>query len=107
MNGNLGLHYAFDLSGHEAFVRTDVLYVGKIYESLAEQGPNTQAGDYVKLDASARVRIGEMNFDFYIHNLTNEDAFTARSGVAGLSGGEFYGYRLRPRTIGVQLGYEF
>ncbi len=107
MNGNLGLHYAFDWSGHEAFVRTDVLYVGKIYESLAEQGPNTQAGDYVKLDASARIRFGDMNFDFYIHNLTNEDAFTARSGVAGLSGGEFYGYRLRPRTIGVQLGYEF
>ena len=61
--------------------------------------------DYVKLDASARMKFGALSVDLVARNLTNEDAFTFR-GVSRAVG-EFHGYRLRPRTVGLQLGYSF
>lgn len=103
VNANLGLQYEFDIAGHAAFVRVDSIYVGDFYADL-RASPNSKAGDYMKLDASARVAIRNLNVDFFARNLTNEDAFTAR-GAGPYS--EFYGYRLRPRTIGMQLSYDF
>jgi iron complex outermembrane receptor protein len=99
---NLGLQYAFDVSGHAAHVRADSIYVGRFFGDIP-QSPNQEAGDYVKINASARMEFGSLDVDLYIHNLTNEDAFVARGN--GLD--SFYGYRLRPRTIGFQLGYDF
>jgi iron complex outermembrane recepter protein len=99
---NLGLQYAFDVSGHAAHVRADSIYVGRFFGDIP-QSPNQKAGDYVKINASARMEFGSLDVDLYIHNLTNEDAFVARGN--GLD--SFYGYRLRPRTIGFQLGYDF
>lgn len=104
VNANLGLQYEFDVGGHEAFVRADSSYVGEFYDDVF-QSPNLRSGDYFKLDASARVKFQSLSVDLYVRNLTDEDAFTFRGAFAGT--GEFFGYRLRPRTIGVQLGYEF
>lgn len=106
-NANLGVQYAFDLRGRPVSLRADTIYVGTLYDSIVEQNSLTEAGDYMKLDLSARLALKDINADLYIRNVTNEDSFTARSGVSGLSGGQFYGYRLRPRTIGFQIGYEF
>ncbi len=100
VNANLGLQYAFDIAGYPGSVRADAIYVGTFY-SAVPQSPATESGDYVKLDASARVTIKNLNVDLYARNLTNEDAFTFHLG------GQYYGYRMRPRTIGLQLGYSF
>jgi hypothetical protein len=42
--------------------------------------------------------------DLFVRNLTNQDDFTFR-GIVDVSTG--YGFRLRPRTAGVQLRYTF
>lgn len=102
-NANLGVQYGFDIAGHSAFVRADSIYVGPFYGNVL-QTPSTRAGDYVKLDASVRVEIDNLKVDLFVRNLTNEDAFTWRGGDPR---GEFFGYRMRPRTFGVQLGYDF
>lgn len=104
INANLSLQYGFEIGGRKASVRADSIYVGSFYGNLQES-PNTKSGDYVKLDASARVEIGNLDIDLFVRNLTNEDAFTFRRNNA--RSGQFYGYRLRPRTIGFQLGYAF
>ncbi len=106
VNANLGLQQDFDLGGHPAFVRADAIYVGTFYGDVRgpRLAPDIDAGGYVKLDASARVSIEHLNIDLFVRNLTNEDDFTARR--YGLSPVEF-GYRLRPRTIGLQLSYSF
>ncbi len=102
ISANLAVQYEFGIGGYQASVRADSIYVGPFYSDLLES-PATKAGDYMKLDVSARVDIGNLNIDLFVRNLTSEDAFTYR----GPTGGGLFGYRLRPRTIGVQLGYRF
>ncbi len=103
VNGNMALQYAFRLAGHQAFVRADAQYVGSFYGDIP-QSPNLKAGDYVKVDATARIMMDSMSIDLFIRNLTDEDTFTSRGTAAPNA---FFGYRPRPRTIGVQLGYQF
>lgn len=103
VNANLGLQYAFQVAGYDTFLRADSIYVGDFYGNL--QGtPTTKAGDYMKVDTSARMEIGQLSVDLFVRNLTNENEFTYRGPTGS---GQFFGYRMRPRTIGVQLGYSF
>jgi iron complex outermembrane recepter protein len=103
-SANLGLQYEFAIGSHKAFVRADSIYVGPFHSLI---GQELEAGDYVKVDASARISVGNLSIDLFARNVTNEDAFTYHSPFAlpGLS--EFFGYQLRPRTFGFQLGYDF
>ncbi len=105
LNANLGLQYEFAIAGHEASVRADSIYVGEFYGDL-QRTALTRSGDYVKVDASARVTIKNLNIDLFVRNLTDIDNFTWR-GPSNSGRGAFFGYRVRPRTIGVQLGYSF
>jgi iron complex outermembrane recepter protein len=103
LNANFSMQYEFALGGYEAVVRADSIYVGSFYGDLLGN-PATRAGDYVKVDASVRVTLRDLNVDLFVRNLTDADDFTFRGTVARQ---EFYGYRLRPRTIGLQLGYTY
>jgi iron complex outermembrane recepter protein len=105
---SLGAQYDFGIGMHEAFFRFDSLYAGEFYGDLMESA-GTRAGDYVKLDVRAGVKFKQTSVELFVKNLTDEDAYTWR-GQAGQASGivtPYFGYRLRPRTIGVQLGYSF
>ncbi|MBL8266486.1 TonB-dependent receptor domain-containing protein, partial [Steroidobacter sp.] len=101
LNANLSVQYEFNVFEHAAFVRLDSIYVGDFYGDLQESA-NNQAGDYLKADATARLAIEKFTIDVFVRNLTNQDDYTFRH--LGLPN---HGYRLRPRTVGVQLSYEF
>jgi iron complex outermembrane receptor protein len=105
VSANLAAQYDFDVAGHKAFVRADSFYAGKFYQDLLET-PGKEAADYIKVDARAGVAIKNLSVELFVRNLTNEDAFTWRTSDAGPSN-PFNGYRLRPRTVGIQLGYSF
>jgi iron complex outermembrane receptor protein len=100
VNANLGLQYGFSIGGHEAFLRADSTYVGTFKSALTDTRPFS--GGYVKIDVSARVTIQNLSIDLFARNLTNADEFTFGGDSTGLTG-----YRLQPRTIGLQLGYTF
>jgi outer membrane receptor protein involved in Fe transport len=104
VNANLAVQYDFLLAGHEAFVRADSLYTGDFYGDLQESA-QTRAGDYIKLDARVGVRLKSLSVEAFVRNLTNEAASTWRS--VSPQTGLFSDYRLRPRTVGIQLGYSF
>jgi iron complex outermembrane recepter protein len=97
-SANLAAQYDFHIAGHKAFARADSFYTGRFYGDLL-QTPSLAAGDYIKIDARAGVEIKNLSVELFGRNLTNRDAFTWQD-VYG-------GYRLRPRTVGVQLGYKF
>ncbi len=78
VNANLGLLQEFELAGHAASLRADAIYVGP-FDSNVVPTPNTEAGDYVKLDLAARMIFQKLAVDLYVRNVTNEDAFTMRS----------------------------
>jgi outer membrane receptor protein involved in Fe transport len=102
-NANLSAQHGFSLGRVTGFVRADAIYVGPFHGDLAGT-PNTRAGDYLKADATLRFSIANIDLDLFVRNITDSHAFSFR-GVADY--GPFYGYRLRPRTIGVQAQYHF
>ncbi len=106
VNGTVGLQYGFNVAGHEAYVRTDAIYVGDFYGDIL-QTPTLKAGDYVKVDAAARVSFGNLSVDLFVRNLTDEDEYTRRAIAPVSFSPDTFGYRPRPRTIGMQFIYDF
>lgn len=103
-NANLSLQYDFDAIGRPTFIRLDSIYVGEFYGDIY-QSPATKAGDYVKIDLTSRIKFGQVALDLYVQNLTNEDVYTFRG--TSDTGRDFFGFRMRPRTIGARLNYDF
>ncbi len=105
INGNFAAQYDFVLGGNAAFVRADSMYIGKFHSDLLAS-PGTVAGNYVKIDARVGLAIRKITLELFGRNLTNEDAFTWRT-LTSTNTNPFNGYRLQPRTVGIQLGYAF
>lgn len=96
-NAYMGLQYDWFLADYPAFVRADVTYVGDFNTGATIP---TESGDYVTLDLNAGVFLDDIELKVYASNLTNEDDVTV----------SFFldrGWRLRPRTLGVQMAYRF
>jgi iron complex outermembrane recepter protein len=108
-NGNFAAQYDFNIAGRRAFARADAMYTGEFYGDLLAT-PGTKAGGYSKIDARFGIEImRDFSAELFVKNLTDEDGYTWR-GISGASSGAanpFFGYNLRPRTIGVQLNYRF
>jgi outer membrane receptor protein involved in Fe transport len=100
-NGSLGLEYEFDLVGRESFVRADYTYFGSYYTQTGERGERADAYGVVNLGLGARVS-SVADVQLNIKNLLNDDAVLTLVGFPAQ-----YGTRLRPRTVGLHLGYRF
>jgi len=98
---NLGLQYEFELSGYAAYARGDYAYVSSFFNLPGELGD--EGGDYGQLDLSLGVTVDKFNIDINVQNATNEDALTS----VGVVHPDTRAYRLRPRTIGLSIGYHF
>ncbi|WP_116364822.1 TonB-dependent receptor [Parahaliea mediterranea] len=96
-NGYVGLHYDFLLAQYPAFLRADATYVGAFNTGATIP---TESGDYVTVDLNAGITVDNVELKFYASNLTNEDDVTVAFFLDR-------GWRLRPRTLGVQLAYRF
>lgn len=105
VNVNLAVQYDFDLAGYKAFVRADSFYAGEFYGAFVVTPGSQPAGDYIKVDMRAGVLIDAFSAELFVRNLTNEDAFTWRG--LGTPVDSFSGFQLRPRTVGIRLGYAF
>ncbi len=90
--------YDFEAFGYPAYARLDANYVSKFNNDIAQTFE--EAGGYTTVNLRTGIQKGNVSIDFYASNLTNADQIvytliTNRS------------YRLRPRTVGIELGYEF
>lgn len=100
---SLGVQQGFFVGAYKSFVRADAAYRGTFYGDLA-QTPLTEAGGYVRVDAKAGTQISNVSVELFVQNLTNADDYVWR-GVSNFDNG--FGQIMRPRTIGLQLGYTF
>ncbi len=100
-SANLGIEYDFELSSYPSYIRGDYAYVSDFYGVAGEQGQ--ASGDYGQLNLSAGVSLDQFTIELSAHNLTDEDAFVHVLNDA--STGQVY--QLRPRTIGLTIGYNF
>jgi outer membrane receptor protein involved in Fe transport len=100
-NVHAALEKRFTIGDHDAFIRGDYTYVSGYYGTFAELGQ--QAGNYHVFDMSAGVTIDNFRVGLFAKNLTNRADFTWIDNVFGSD----RAYRLRPRTIGVNVGVVF
>ncbi len=97
---NVGFEYETDIGQLPFFLRADYAYVGDFYSDVNEAGE--ELGDYDQVNVRAGLAIDRISVDIFANNLTNNDALTW-SEVNPLP----VVFRLRPRTIGMSVGYEF
>ncbi len=96
-NGSLGVQYDFDMTGYPAFVRADY---GFRDEFFMDDIDYVKLDGYENLDMRAGLQIDNLSIELFGTNLTNEDALTAVWYSQ-------WGYRLTPRMVGVEVGYDF
>lgn len=101
VNGNLGVQYELQIGNLSPSIRADAIYVGH-FRNFVDQAATPVVGGYTKVDLSARVSIGATKLDLFVRNATNQDEFTL-----GSLNSPLIGFRLRPRTIGVQISHDF
>lgn len=105
---NADAAYNFKLDDYEAFVGLNANYIGTFYETLNETGPTVNG--YVNLGANAGVTINKVAVSIYGKNLGNSSKLTYISGAFTpnvSAANAYYGQRVRPRTMGVRIGYTF
>ena len=98
---NLGVQYDSELAGNPSYIRADYAYISDFYQLIGEQGG--KAGDYGQLNLSMGVTFDNINIDVFGQNLTDEDSLTSVSALFP----DTRAWRLRPRTLGVAVNYEF
>ena len=106
-NFSLGLQYDFKVADSIAFVRSDYSYISEYYHNFAEDKIDSStpaSGGFGQLNLKSGVVINSIAIDLFVNNLTNADDFTW---VEAQFGTVSRAYRLRPRTIGMNLSYEF
>ena len=109
-NASLGLQYDFSVGGHESFTRIDYSYVSEYFSSV-DEGQSfttpTPAGGFSQVNLKAGINFDPIAVDIFVNNLANDDGLTwVETGAVG-SGGGNRAYRVRPRTIGLNLSYQF
>jgi iron complex outermembrane recepter protein len=104
-NASVGIEYNFAVADYPSFARLDYAYVGEYYSNVQKTG--TPAGDFSQLHLKVGAQIGQMNVDLFVNNLTNEDGLTWVESVLSTLSTSNRGYRIRPRTIGMNIGYRF
>ena len=104
INLSVGLEYGFTLANADSFVRLDYAYIGEYFSNFTETGQNS--GDYNTLSLKFGATFDQFTTDIFINNLTDADDFTWTEGVYSQFGFS-RAYQLRPRTIGLNLGYHF
>jgi outer membrane receptor protein involved in Fe transport len=100
-NVNLGVQYDFELGGAASYFQADYAYVSEFFNRVGEVGD--KGGDYGQLNMSAGIALNNFDIELFAHNLTNEDALTS----VGVLYPDTRAYRLRPRVIGLNVGYQF
>jgi iron complex outermembrane recepter protein len=104
-NASVGMEYSFAVADYPGFARLDYAYVGEYYSNVQKTG--TPAGDFGQLHLKVGAQIGQLDIDLFVNNLTNEDGLTWVESVVSLYSTSHRGYRIRPRTIGMNIGYRF
>ena len=104
-NASVGLEYDFTLGSYPSFARIDYNYVGEYFNNVA--GTGTPAGDFGQFHVKFGAKVGQVNVDLFVNNLTNETGFTwVESAVSTFTASQ-RAYPIRPRTVGINLGYHF
>ena len=105
-NFSSGLEYSFTLRGYDAFTRVDYAYISEYYSTTEETGP--ASGGFGQTHLKAGISLGKVGLELFVNNVSNVDDITWFEPVAARNGRDFQRvYRVRPRTVGLNITYNF
>jgi len=109
--GNLVARYGFNVGDFDAHVQGSVAHAGKAASRLALDA-NAIIGDIeanTTLDFSAGIARDNYTLEFFVQNLSNEDAALYKTSQCAESvcGVQPYGVRPQPRTFGLKFTQKF
>ncbi len=109
--GNLVARYGFNVGDFDAHVQGSVAHAGKAASRLALNA-NAIIGDIeanTTLDFSAGIARDSYTLEFFVQNLSNEDAALYKTSQCAESvcGVQPYGVRPQPRTFGLKFTQKF
>ena len=100
---NIGLEYQFMVGQYDSFARADYLYVSDYYGVINPDSDDIASGDYGLLDLKAGIAMGGFDVDLFVKNVTNANDYTWVENLWNVG----RAYRLKPRTIGLNVAYSF
>ena len=103
-NASLGLQYDFSLANLDSFARVDYAYIGEYYSNVSETG--LPAGGFGQINLKTGVAFDQVAVNLFVNNLTNDDGLTWVDSINALFGMN-RAYRIRPRTVGFNVNYQF
>ena len=109
-NLSLGVQYEFTLANHNSFARVDYTYISDYFSAIdASENPFTPSpsGGFGQVNLKVGIEFDQIAMDIFVNNLTNGDGVTWVENSAVGIGADSTAYRIRPRTIGLNLTYQF
>jgi outer membrane receptor protein involved in Fe transport len=101
-NLNIGFEYDVYLDGKPSYLIADYAYVGEFYNLVGEEGG--VGGGYGQINLSSGFDLNEsLSLELFVHNLTDADDIIN----VGVLYPDTRAFRLRPRTVGLNIGYRF
>ena len=97
---SLSFRYEFTLGSYPSYARADYSSLGEFYNDLKQAG--RELGSYDTLNIRAGIEIDQFSIELFGNNITDSDEATFDAGFP-----DGRGNRLRPRTVGVNVGYQF
>lgn len=109
--GNVVARYSFGLGNFDAHMQGAVSYTGS-RSAILDVADNAVAGGIPAstfLDLSFGIQKDSYSVELFVGNATNEDAPLGKTSecTPQVCGGQSYGIRNRPRTIGIKFTQEF
>ena len=106
-NATLGIQYDFSLANNSSFARIDYAYISEYFSVIGSGAGQTPAGGFGQLNLKVGAQFDQVSADIFVDNLTNNDGLTwVETAFAGASG-VARANQIRPRTIGLNLRYQF
>ena len=107
-NASLDIQYDFALAGYDGFIRVDYAYISEYFNSVKEgESGSLAAGGFGQFNMKSGINFDQIDLDVFVNNLTNNDGVTWVETVNVTLGAGNNAYRIRPRTVGLNLSYKF
>ena len=103
----LGAHYDFTLAGYDSFARLDYTYMSEFYTTIDESASFAPAGGFGQFNIKTGIAFDQFAVDVFVNNLTNDDGLTWTDSILNFAPDVQRASRIRPRTMGVNLSYQF
>lgn len=102
--------YEWDMGASTAYVGGLIAYTGERmtdFSTHTPAGKHQFAGDYTTVDLRTGLLFDKFSVELYAKNVTNERAFTDIIAPGQFAAGAAAVAIIRPRTIGLSLGFKF